>query len=157
MVHGTSRGARGGEEERQGRAVSLRQAAAGRQIVPHFLAIAERNPEGPDAIEALCFTLWTSDAARLSAPLETWDRAIKILRDYHLAKPSINGQVRLNEEARLPRLWILTALDHPDTKALVAEVNARNPDRKIQAILICWGECAGTGRGAPLMNRSLSR
>jgi thiol-disulfide isomerase/thioredoxin len=99
-----------------------------------FLAIAERNPEGPDAIEALYFTLWTSHAPRISAPLATWDRAIKILRDYHVAKPSINGQVRLNDEARIPLLRMLTALDNPDTEALVAEVIARNPDRKIQAI-----------------------
>src|SRR5271166_6730789 len=29
------------------------------KFAPRFLAIAERNPEGPDAIEALYFTLWT--------------------------------------------------------------------------------------------------
>ena len=104
------------------------------KFAPRFLAIAERNPEGPDAIEALYFTLWTSYAPRIGAPLETWDRAIKILRDYHVAKPSIKGQVRLNHEARIPLLRILTALDNPDTDALVAEVIARNPDRKIQAI-----------------------
>ncbi len=88
-----------------------------------FLAIAERNPEGPDAIEALRYTLSTSDAARIGAKLETWDIAIKILRDYHAAKPSIKGLLRF-----------LTFLDHPDTDALVALVIARNPDRKIQAI-----------------------
>jgi thiol-disulfide isomerase/thioredoxin len=104
------------------------------KFAPRFLAIAERNPEGPDAIEALHFTLWTSYAPRIGAPLETWDRAIKILRDYHVAKPSIKGQVRLNHEARIPLLRILTSLDNPDTEALVAEVIARNPDRKIQAI-----------------------
>ena len=93
------------------------------KYAPRFLAIAARNPEGPDAIEALRLTLWTSRAPRIGAPLETWDRAIKIVRDYHVAKPSIKGLLR-----------ILTTLDHPDTDALVAEVIARNPDRKIQAI-----------------------
>ena len=93
------------------------------KFAPRFLAIAERNPEGPDAIGALHLTLWTSRAPRIGAPLETWDRAIKIVRDYHVAKPSIKGLLR-----------ILTTLDHPDTEALVAEVIARNPDRKIQAI-----------------------
>jgi thiol-disulfide isomerase/thioredoxin len=93
------------------------------RFAPRFLAIAERNPEGPDAIEALHLTLWTSRAPRIGAPLETWDRAIKVLRDYHVAKPSIKGILR-----------ILTHLDTPDTDALVAEVIARNPDRKIQAI-----------------------
>ena len=93
------------------------------KFAPRFLAIAERNPEGPDAIRALHFTLWTSRVPGIGAPLETWDRAIKIVRDYHVAKPSIQGLLR-----------ILTTLDHPDTEALVAEVIARNPDRKIQAI-----------------------
>jgi thiol-disulfide isomerase/thioredoxin len=93
------------------------------KFAPRFLAIAERNPEGPDAIEALRLTLWTSRAPRIGAPLETWDRAIKILRDYHVAKPSIKGLLR-----------ILTTLGHSDTEALVAEVIARNPDRKIQAM-----------------------
>jgi thiol-disulfide isomerase/thioredoxin len=106
----------------------------GAKFAPRFLAIAERNPERPDAIDALYFTLVTSRAPGIGAPLETWDRAIKILRDYHVAKPSINGQVRLNEEAQLPLLRVLTTLDDPDTEALVAEVIARNPDRKIQAI-----------------------
>ena len=93
------------------------------KFAPRFLAIAERNPEGPDAIEALHYTLSTSYAPRIGAPLETWGRAIKILRDYHVAKPSIKGLLRF-----------LTFLDNPDTDALVAEVIARNPDRKIQAI-----------------------
>ena len=93
------------------------------KFAPRFLAIAERNPEGLDAIEALHYTLSTSGAARIGAKLETWDRAIKILRDYHVAKPSIKGLLRF-----------LTFLDNPDTDALVAEVIARNPDRKIQAI-----------------------
>ena len=62
---------------------------------PRFLAIAERNPEGPDAIEALHYTLSTSYAPRIGAPLETWDRAIKILRNYHVAKPSIKGLLRI--------------------------------------------------------------
>jgi thiol-disulfide isomerase/thioredoxin len=93
------------------------------QFAPRFLAIAERNPEGPDATEALRLTLWTSRAPRIGAPLQAWHRAIKVVRDYHVAKPSIKGLLR-----------ILTTLDHPDTNALIAEVIARNPDRRIQAI-----------------------
>jgi thiol-disulfide isomerase/thioredoxin len=92
------------------------------EFAPRFLAIAETNPDGPDAIEALHSTLWTSYAPRVGARLETWDRAIKIVRDYHVAKPSIKGLLRL-----------LSTLDHPDTDALLAQVIARNPDRKIQA------------------------
>ena len=46
-----------------------------------------------------------------------------MIRDYHVAKPSIKGLLRN-----------LAFLDNPDTEALVAEVIARNPDRKIQAI-----------------------
>ena len=70
------------------------------KFAPRFLAIAKRNPEGPDAIEALHFALWTSYGPRIGTPLETWDRAIKILKDYHVAKPSIKGLLRILDHLR---------------------------------------------------------
>ena len=42
------------------------------RFAPRFLAIAERNPEGPDAIDALCFTLWNSQAPRSGADPDDW-------------------------------------------------------------------------------------
>ena len=87
-----------------------------------FLAIAEHNPEGPEAIEALKMTLQTSAGVRPGTAFETRAKAIKILRDYYLTKPAIKGV-----------LVILAGFDDDDSRALVADVLARNPDRKVHA------------------------
>ena len=47
---------------------------------PRFLAIAERNPEGPDAIDALKATLETSYGPKSFEVQPTRARAVKILR-----------------------------------------------------------------------------
>jgi thiol-disulfide isomerase/thioredoxin len=87
-----------------------------------FLAIADKNPEGPSAIDALKMTLQTSSGLTPDTPIETRAKAVKLLRDYYVAKPQIKGLLK-----------ILTRFDDDDCKGLVAEVIARNPDRKIQA------------------------
>jgi len=91
---------------------------------PRFLAIAEKDPEGPDAIDALKMTLKTStsEVPKPGTVLETRGKAFKILRDYYVAKPAIKAF-----------LATLISYDDDDSKALVAEVIARNPDRKVQA------------------------
>ena len=94
MVKGISRGAEEAKKNGKDEPFHFDKPLPDAKFAPRFLAIAERNPEGPDAIEALRFTLWTSHAPRIGGPLETWDRAIKILRDYHVAKPSIKGLLR---------------------------------------------------------------
>jgi thiol-disulfide isomerase/thioredoxin len=89
---------------------------------PRFLAIAERNPVGAEAIDALKMTLQTSNGTEPGIALETRARAISVLREHYLTKPSIKGF-----------LSILVPYEDADSKALVAEVIARNPDRKLQA------------------------
>jgi thiol-disulfide isomerase/thioredoxin len=86
-----------------------------------FLAVADTTPDAPEAIDALNLTLRTSSGLEPGDALETRAKAVKILRDYYVAKRSIKGSVG----------W-LTRYDDPDCQALVAEVIARNPDRKIQ-------------------------
>ena len=66
--------------------------------------------------------LQTSFGLKRGTALETRSKAIKILQDYYVTKPSIKGCSSM-----------LTGLDDDDSKALVAEVIARNPDRKVQA------------------------
>jgi thiol-disulfide isomerase/thioredoxin len=88
---------------------------------PRFLAIAAKNPEGSEAIRALMLTLQTSRGFTSGTALETRAKAIKILRDHHATKPQIIGFVR-----------ILTQYTDADSKALLALIIARNPDRKIQ-------------------------
>jgi peroxiredoxin len=89
---------------------------------PRFLAIAERNPAGPDEFDAIVMTLQTSFGPT-GAALETQGKAIKVLRDCYVTKPQIKGVLKL-----------LTGLDAKDARALVDEIIARNPDRQVQAL-----------------------
>jgi thiol-disulfide isomerase/thioredoxin len=89
---------------------------------PRFLAIAEKNPEGPDAIDAITYALATSDGPTPESPLETRVKAIKILRDHYVDKPQIKALMKT-----------ITWFDDDASKGLVAEVIARNPDRGVQA------------------------
>ena len=98
----------------------------GASYSPRFLAIAERNPEGPDAIEALRMTLQTSVGPRADMPpLETRARAVKILQDYYVTKPQMKRLLKL-----------ITRFDDKESKALVDAVIARNPDRAVRAAAI---------------------
>jgi thiol-disulfide isomerase/thioredoxin len=112
------------EAEKNGKAKGFRfgKEAPGIRFSPRFLAIAERNPEDPKAVDALKMTLRTSNGPKPGTALETRSRAIKILRDYYVTKPTIKGL-----------LGILAGFEDDDAKDLVAEVIARNPDRKVQA------------------------
>jgi thiol-disulfide isomerase/thioredoxin len=97
---------------------------------PRFLALAEKNPEAVEAIDALKMALLTgsdqmahltSNDPQVGTALETRAKAVKILQDYYVAKPSIKGLLRN-----------LTLQDDPGSRALVTDVIARNPDRKVQ-------------------------
>jgi thiol-disulfide isomerase/thioredoxin len=87
---------------------------------PRFLAIAEKNPEGPEAIDALKMALQTSFGLKPDAPLETRAKAVKILHDYYVTRPSIKRCIRL-----------VASFEDEDSKALVADILARNPDRNV--------------------------
>ncbi len=76
------------------------------EFAPRFLAVAERDPQGPKAIEALRMTLETSFGHKEPGLTETRGKAVKILRDYY---------------------------DEADCTALLFDVIARNPDRNVQA------------------------
>ncbi len=86
-----------------------------------FLALAEKNPEAPEAIGALKMALQTSNGARPDTALETRAKAVRILQDYYVTKPSIQGVVNF-----------LTRYDDRDSRALVNEILTRNPDRAVQ-------------------------
>jgi hypothetical protein len=89
---------------------------------PRFLAIAEHNPEGAEAIDALKMTLQTSFDRNRRRVLETRAKGVKMLRNHYVLRPEIKKVVGL-----------VTAYDDPSAKALVADVLARNPDRTVQA------------------------
>ncbi len=89
---------------------------------PRFLLIAEKNPEGPEAVDALMMTLRTSYPAKTGPGSEARAKAVRILRDYYVTKPSIKDF-----------LHMLELFDDADCKAVFDDVIARNPDRKLQA------------------------
>ncbi len=84
-----------------------------------FLAVAERDPEGPDAAEALMMVIHLSSPGKAA---EVHSKAVKILNDHYVTKPSIKKFLRM-----------LTAFDDDDCRATVSAVIARNPDRVVQA------------------------
>ena len=68
---------------------------------PRFLAIAEKNPEGPEAIDALKMTLQTSNSRpQTGTVLETRAKAIKILRGHYVAKPVIKDFLKILHQLR---------------------------------------------------------
>jgi thiol-disulfide isomerase/thioredoxin len=86
-----------------------------------FLAIAEEDPNGADALEAISMALSTNSGATAEAR-ETRAKAFKLLRALYVASPNIGNVVN-----RLARF------EEDEAKAFVNDVIARNPDRAIQA------------------------
>ena len=86
-----------------------------------FLALAERNLEAPEAIDALILTLQTSLRSTTGPAHAARGKAIKILSEHFAAKPPIMGFLRL-----------VSRYGHDDAMALIAQVIAQNPDREIQ-------------------------
>jgi thiol-disulfide isomerase/thioredoxin len=93
----------------------------GYAFAPKFLAVAEKDPEGPDAVDALKLAMRYSSEYTCSAP-EIRARAIKILQEYYVTEPQIKGFVRQ-----------LAMLEEPGARKVLDDVIARNPDRKVQA------------------------
>ncbi len=94
----------------------------GNKYSPRFLAIAERNPDGPEAIEAIRLTLLSSFNPDFT-PLEPRAKAFEPLRDHYVTRPKIE-----------PLVEVIAGIDSDDAVALVKEIIAKNPDRKIQVM-----------------------
>jgi thiol-disulfide isomerase/thioredoxin len=105
-----------------------------------FLAIAEEDPNGPDALEAISMALSTNSGATAEAR-ETRAKAFKLLRALYVASPNIGNLVN-----RLARF------EEDEAKAFVNDVIARNPDRAIQAkayraiLSVCEGKANLAGQ-----------
>jgi thiol-disulfide isomerase/thioredoxin len=121
-----------------------------------FLALAENDPEGPDAINALRMALQTSYRNDGKAP-EIRAKVIKLLHDHYVTTPQI--KLLLSQ---------LASIDEPDAKKLIDEVIASNPDRKVQAIaykalivsrqsFIRFAEMAQTKAGAAMLEKNLGK
>jgi thiol-disulfide isomerase/thioredoxin len=87
---------------------------------PRFLAIAEKDPKGPSAFDALRMTLNTSGGPK--GPTGTWSKAVKILSEYYATKPGLERVITL-----------MARQNHPESDQFVRDVIAKNPDRTVQA------------------------
>jgi thiol-disulfide isomerase/thioredoxin len=86
---------------------------------PRFLAIAEKDPQGPSAIDALRETLNTSGGPK--GKPGTWSKAVKILREHYVTRPGLERVVAL-----------LVRQKDAEAEQFVRDVIAKNPDRAIQ-------------------------
>ena len=90
-------------------------------FAPKFLAVAEKDPEGPDAVDALKLAMrYSSEDTRSAREIRA--RAIKILQEHYVTKPQIKGFV-----------YHLAMIEEPGARKVLDDVIARNPDRKVQA------------------------
>jgi thiol-disulfide isomerase/thioredoxin len=93
----------------------------GYAFAPKFLAVAEKDPEGPDAVDALRLAMrYSSEDTRSAREIRA--SAIKILQEHYVTKPQIKGFIQQ-----------LAMLEEPGARKVVDDVIARNPDRKVQA------------------------
>ena len=103
------------------KAFKFEKPRPGYAFAPKFLAVAEKDPEGPNAVDALKLALRYSSGETGNAP-EIRARAIKILQEHYVTKAQIKGFVRK-----------LAMTDEPGARKVLDDVIARNPDRKVQA------------------------
>ena len=93
----------------------------GYAFAPKFLAVADKDPEGPDAVDALKLAMrYSSEDTRSAREIRA--RAIKILQEHYVTKPQIKGFARQ-----------LAMTEEPGARKVLDDVIARNPDRKVQA------------------------
>jgi thiol-disulfide isomerase/thioredoxin len=91
-----------------------------------FLAIADKDPEGPDALNALIMTLLTTGLGpkqTFEAHNDTRAKAFALIHDHYLTKPEIKNLIEL----------VVRFDNDPLAQQLVRDVIAKNPDRKVQA------------------------
>jgi thiol-disulfide isomerase/thioredoxin len=92
-------------------------------FAPRFLAIAESDPEGPEALDAVTMAFQMTQNATDSASLRTRQQCVDMLRNCYITKPAIKDFLGVFSR------WY----DNDDSKALLAQVIAGNSDRRIQA------------------------
>jgi thiol-disulfide isomerase/thioredoxin len=86
-----------------------------------FLAIAEKDPNGPEALDAIKMALETSSIGDGSGKsLDTRARAIKILAKHYTRSPKTRALVQL-----------VARYDEPEAHEFIASVVAHHPDRTV--------------------------
>ena len=90
---------------------------------PRFLAIAEKDPMGPMAVEAIRMALDTSGGPKWKTG--TWSKAIALLKRYYVTRPEIKRT-----------FTALVGWEDEAAEELMDEVIATNPDRQVQALAV---------------------
>jgi hypothetical protein len=103
------------------KAFKFEKPRPGHAFAPKFLAVAQKDPEGPDAVGALKLAMRYSSSDTGNAP-EIRARAINILQEHYVTKAQIKGFVHQ-----------LAMTEEPGARKVLDDVIARNPDRKVQA------------------------
>ncbi|WP_165223481.1 TlpA family protein disulfide reductase [Aquisphaera insulae] len=102
------------------KAFKFDRAAPSTGFSPRFLAIARKDPEGPDALPALRLAIKTSFDD--DGPNPSGAEAVKLLRKYYLTKPAIKDFIGL------------LVIRHDDLSwEVVDEIAASHPDRAVRA------------------------
>ncbi|WP_165224408.1 TlpA family protein disulfide reductase [Aquisphaera insulae] len=92
----------------------------GIEFSPKFVEIAEKAPEGPDALGAIEMAIQSGFGLRELLPSTL--KAVKILREHYATRPEIKKLVKL-----------VVGLNDDEARKLLDDVVHRNPDRSIQA------------------------
>ena len=87
---------------------------------PKFLAVVEKDPEGPDALAAIKLTI--QSGYDKGEPMATSVKAVKILREHYATRPEIRDFLKL-----------VFGRDDDESRKLLDDVIHNNPDRSIQA------------------------
>lgn len=89
-------------------------------FAPRFLALAEKNPKDPAAIDSLTFAMQTSGGSK--AKNGVYQQALKMVRSGFLDSPNIKKLFPM-----------LAHSNDADSVQVMREVIAKHPDRKVQA------------------------
>jgi thiol-disulfide isomerase/thioredoxin len=108
--------------EKAGTAQSFRPSSEnpGPGYSQRFLAIAVKDPKGPNAFDALRWTLNTCGGPK--GKPGTWSKAIAILREHYVTRPGLQRMVN----------FLARQVD-AEAEEFVRDVLAKNPDRALQA------------------------
>ena len=104
------------------RSFKFEKPGPGPAFSPRFLAVAENDPKGPEALEALKLAIQTSSDENGKA-IPTRLKAIKLLHEHHVASAGLDKRF----------LGLLAWISEKEVRAFLDDVAARNPDRTTQA------------------------
>ncbi|WP_165234819.1 TlpA family protein disulfide reductase [Aquisphaera insulae] len=125
-VESATRGAKNQEEiEKALEAHKLKVPAYPGEFSPRFLAVAAKDPQGPEALEALRLALRIGPD-RSGKAIDTRVTALRLLRVHYTTSPDLDRDL----------LSLIARYKEREARAFLDDVVDRNPDRRIQALAL---------------------